>query len=78
MGRVYRIEGPEFFESSAGDTHPRHREMSYVRRTVDPAGEESLGCLFNREQMFAHDRNDRAGQIGISQDLAKLDLMHAD
>ena len=50
--------------------------MSYVGGTVHPAGEESLGRLFDREQMFAHDREYRAGHIGISQDLAELDLVH--
>ena len=50
--------------------------MSYVCRTVHPAGQESLGCLFNREQMFAHDREYGAGDIGISQDLVELDLVH--
>jgi hypothetical protein len=71
------LKGQKFFESSGGGSHPGHRELSYVCGTGHPAGEESLGRLFNREQMFAHDRKDRAGHIGISQDLAELDLVHA-
>jgi hypothetical protein len=76
--RTSEPEGQEFFGLSGSDTHPGHHDMSYVCGTVHPGGEESLGCLFNREQMFARDRKYRAGHIGISQDLAELDLVHAD